>query len=176
MNKITRGISKDFAECFKQSILYKLYTKHPDELFIGVRNDYLNLYYNCDSFAKIEYNKKNNIICCKINNYYLNGVSNSKTNTVDPNRIYNEYDILKKNSNNKPKVNVEKKAQSKLVILNNSNESSNWYCLDIEYKKQFNNKKERDASGFKGRFDIIAISKKVPHRVAIIELKYGSRS
>ena len=43
--KITRGISKDFAEAFKQSELYKLYREHKAELFIGVRNNYLNLYY-----------------------------------------------------------------------------------------------------------------------------------
>jgi hypothetical protein len=42
--KITRGISKDFAEAFKKSELYKLYGEHKDELFIGVRNNYLNLY------------------------------------------------------------------------------------------------------------------------------------
>lgn len=53
--KITRGISENFADAFKKSQLYQLYEKHKDELLIGIRNDYLNLYYNCDSIAKIEY-------------------------------------------------------------------------------------------------------------------------
>jgi len=37
-NKITRGITKDFAEAFKQSELYKLYGEHKDQLFIGVKS------------------------------------------------------------------------------------------------------------------------------------------
>ena len=59
--KITRGICEDFAKAFKQSELYKLYCEHKDELFIGVRNNCLNLYYNCDSIAKIKYKKQKNI-------------------------------------------------------------------------------------------------------------------
>jgi hypothetical protein len=55
--KLTRGIGKKFAEAFKKSGLFSLYQNHNDELFIGVRNDYLNLYYNCDSIAKVEYEK-----------------------------------------------------------------------------------------------------------------------
>ena len=67
--KITRGISKDFAEEFKKSELYKLYKEHKDELFIGVRNNSLNLYYNCDSIAKINYT--NGSIFCVIDNNEL---------------------------------------------------------------------------------------------------------
>jgi hypothetical protein len=79
--KITRGISKDFAEAFKQSELYKLYGEHKDELFIGVRNNYLNLYYNCDRIAKIEYKKRDGKIDCEIDKYYLDGNHyNSKDN------------------------------------------------------------------------------------------------
>jgi hypothetical protein len=59
----------DFAEAFKQCELFELYEEHKDELFIGVRNNYMNLYYNCDSIAKINYT--NDSICCVIDNSTL---------------------------------------------------------------------------------------------------------
>lgn len=171
--KITRGISKDFAKAFKTSELYKLYENHKDELFLGIRNNYLNLYYNCDSIAKITYT--NGSICCEIDKYYLAGKhfkSKDKWYKTEPNQICKQYEKIKKHSNTK--ATLEKKAQSKLVLLNNGNAKSNWLCIDIEYVKQFNSLKEKKEADFNGRFDIIALSKEKPHRVALIELKYGS--
>jgi len=173
--KKTRGISKDFAEAFKQSDLYKLYEDHKDELFIGVRNNYLNLYYNCDSIAKIEYRNKK--IVCEIDKYYLDGnhynsKDKEKRYKIKQAEICKHYDVIKKHSDDK--ATPEKKAQSKLVLLNNGNIDSNWFCVDVEYVKSFNNKAEKKEADFNGRFDIVALSKKKPHKVALIELKYGS--
>jgi len=158
-----RGIEADFAEEFKNSVLYDLYKKHKNELFLGVRHNYLNLYYNCDSIAKIEY--KNKSITCEIDKYYIDGNHykeyKEKRYKIEPYEIYNNYKIIKKHSD--AQKGKEKKAQSKLVILNNENKSSNWFCIDIEYEK----------SDFRGRFDIIAVSKESPHRTVLIELKYG---
>jgi len=175
--KITRGISKDFAEAFKQSELYKLYGKHKDELFIGVRNNYLNLYYNCDSIAKIKYKKRDEKIYCEIDKYYIDGNHHNskekeKRYKIEQKEICRQYEVIKKHSNDK--ATPEKKAQSKLVLLNNENLDSNWFCIDVEYVKSFNDKAEKEAAGFNGRFDIIALSKTKPHKVALIELKYGS--
>ncbi|MDL2224399.1 hypothetical protein LJB92_03705 [Bacteroidales bacterium OttesenSCG-928-M06] len=173
--KITRGISKTFADAFKKNDLYKLYEEHKDELFIGVRNNYLNLYYDCDSIAKITYSR--GVIHCKIDKYYLDGIhytGKEKRIKIEPNQIVARYEEIKKNSNSK--ASYEKKAQSKLVLLNNNNSSSNWYCIDVEYCKQFKNNEEKAKAGFNARFDIIALSKEKPHRVALIELKYGSKS
>jgi hypothetical protein len=177
--KITRGISKDFAEAFKQSELYKLYKEHKDELFIGVRNNYLNLYYNCDSIAKIIYKKRDKKIECEIERYYIEGIpyergDKKKRCKIDQKEIYKQYKVIKKHSDNK--VAPEKKAQSKLVLLNNESIDSNWFCIDVEYVKSFNNIDEKKESDFNGRFDIIALSKIKPHKVALIELKYGSRA
>lgn len=176
-NKITRGITKDFAEAFKKSELYKLWGEHKYELFIGVRNDYLNLYYNCDSIAKIEYKKRDEKIDCEIDKYYLDGKHyNSKDKEkrykIEQKEICKQYEVIKNHSNNK--ATPEKKAQSKLVHLNNENLDSNWFCIDVEYVKSFNNKAEKKEADFNGRFDIIALSKMKPHKVALIELKYGS--
>jgi hypothetical protein len=175
--KIIRGISKDFAEAFKKCELYKLYEKHTEELFIGVRNDYLNLYYNCDSIARIEYKKRFKKIICEIDRFYLNGnhynsKQKEKRYRIEQSEICKQYQVIKENSEGKK--NFEKQAQSKLVLLNNGNKDSNWFCIDVEYVKQFNNKQEKNESEFNGRFDIIALSKKKPHRVALIELKYGN--
>lgn len=174
---IMRGISEDFAEAFRNCELHSLYEKNKDELLIGIRNNYLNLYFNCDSIAKIEYRKKLEKIECEIDKYYLDGKhykkgSKEKRYKVEPSQICEQYEEIKKNSNDK--ATPEKKAQSKLVILNNENKDSNWFCIDVEYVKQFNNQKEKNEADFNGRFDIIALSKEKPHKVALIELKYGS--
>jgi len=176
-NKITRGITEDFAEAFKKSELYKLLGEHKDELFIGVRNDYLNLYYNCDSIAKIEYKKRDEKIDCEIDKYYLDGnhynsKDKEKRYKIEQKEICKQYEVIKKHSNDK--ATPEKKAQSKLVLLNNENLDSNWFCIDVEYVKSFNNRADKKEADFNGRFDIIALSKMKPHKVALIELKYGS--
>ena len=173
--KITRGISKDFADEFRKSDLYKFYLKNKHELIIGVRNNYLNLYYNCDSIAKIKHTK--GYIVCEIDKYYLDGKHyNSKDKekhyVVNQSQIIKQYKDIKNNSDTKETQ--EKEAQAKLVILNNDNPNSNWYCLDVEYVKAFKNQTEKVKADFNGRFDIIAISKNKPHRVALIELKYGN--
>jgi len=171
--KITRGIKKDFADAFKLSELNKLYEKHKDELFIGVRNNYLNIYYNCDSIAKIE-NKQGKIIC-EIDKYYLDGKhykEKDKRRKIEPVEIFKKYQKIKEHSNSK--ATDEKKSQSKLVLLNNNNNFSKWYCIDIEWVKAFENQQQKDETKFNGRFDIIAITKEKPHKVALIELKYGN--
>ncbi len=176
--KITRGITKEFADVFKKSQIYNLYREHSEELIIGVRNDYLNLYYNCDSIAKIIYKKKEAKIICEIDRFYLFGKNSFEQKKqklrVEVLEIYKNYQKIKNYSN--LKATSEKKAQSQLVILNNRNQYSKWYCIDVEYVKQFHSKQEKTESDFNGRFDIIALSKEKPHRVAIIELKYGSDS
>ncbi len=173
--KITRGVSKDFAKAFKESELYDLYENNRDELIVGVRNNYLNLYYNCDSVAKIKYTKGS--IWCEIDKYYIDGNHYSgkdqeKRFKTSPKLICDHYNKIKEHSDIKPTD--EKKAQSKLVILNNLNKNSNWHCVDVEYVKSFHNQTEKREAGLNARFDIIAVSKEKPHRVALIELKYGS--
>jgi hypothetical protein len=171
--KLTRGIDKKFADAFKNCEVYKLYEEHKDELIIAVRNGYLNVYYNCESIAKVEC--KQGLITCKIDKYFLDGkphIGKDKYATLSPCEICNEYDTIKRNSSAKAKA--EKKAQSRLVILNNQNDDSNWFCIDVEWAKAFVNQLQKDREAFNGRFDIIALSRKTPHTVAVIELKYGS--
>lgn len=66
---------------------------------------------------------------------------------------------------------LEKIAQHNIIIKNNQDPASRWYCVDMEYCSP--------GLGF-GRFDIIAISKEKNqdsrYDVALIELKYGDAS
>ena len=161
-NKLTKGVDENFAKAFKKTDLYALYKKHSNEIFIGVCNNYLHFYYNCNSIAKVEY-KKGRINCVTAKNL-LSGTDISNPNEIDPSQIIKNY---KKITDNIEILKTpEKKAQSKLVLLNNANKKSKWFCIDIEWAK----------SGFSGRFDIVAISKEIPHSVALIELKYGRQA
>ena len=156
------SINKKFANLFKQSKFYtEIYTKHKNEVIIGVRDGFINLYYNCDSIAKIDVN---NPKVCKIDSYY----TNKEKNILTEDEMVYYYDTIKKNSNKRNKQ--EKQAEQRLFMDNNNNPSSEWFCLDVEYTKSLQG--EEHAEDW--RFDIIAISKIKPFRIALIELKYGS--
>ena len=157
-----RDIDQDFVTKFKSSGFYKeIYLKHKDEIIIGVRDGYINLYYNCDSIAKITCNSHS--LKGEISSFYTDGISGKRKNITES-EIIQCYEHIKKQSDNREKL--EKQAQARLFIENNSNSDSEWYCIDVEYAK----------TGQHGRFDIIAISKGSPHKVALIELKYGKHA
>ncbi len=139
----------------------------------------MNIYYGCDSIAKVEFKKGNKQLVCEIAAYYLNDKSlvtrdKKKRVKVLPEVIKEKYDLIKSNSSKRNSD--EKKAQSRLLLLNNANLKSNWHCIDVEYVKQFNALPEKQKAGFNARFDIIAITKNKPHKVALIELKYGNKA
>lgn len=178
-----RHLSQEFVELFKQSSLYQLYLAHRDKLLLCVRNEYINLYRHCDSIAKVSYTKRGRIKC-EISNYYLKDTNKDFkngqavfTNEVDIKRsIIDRYEEIMAICDDKAKRTQEKVVQQALCLQNNANPKSNWYCIDIEWKKQFYSQDAREESGSKARFDIVAISKTAPHRVAIIELKYGQQA
>ena len=155
-------IDKSFGKLFQESRFYKdIYSKHKNEVIIGVRDSYINLYYNCGSIAKIEVSTPK---VCVIDPYYTNG----KENTLSGDMMVQYYETIKEKSDSRKKY--EKQAQQKLFMDNNNNPSSNWFCIDVEYTKSLEGKEVPED----WRFDIIAISKLPPFRVALIELKYGS--
>lgn len=156
------SINQDFAGNFKKTLFYKeIYCKHKNEIIIGVRDSFINLYYNCDNIALIEVDKPYQ---CKIDSYYTNG---EKTILTDK-ELVSYYDTIKANSDKRNKL--EKQSQQRLYMENNNNPSSKWFCIDVEYTKSLQGKAHPED----WRFDIIAISKVSPFRVALIELKYGS--
>ncbi len=171
--KITRGITKEFAEAFNKSDLKRLYDKNKHELFLGIRNGYINLYYQGASISKTEYKKKsNNLSCILSTKYFYTDVKKNSYIALSDRDIFQNYKLIKRNITNLTKKTDQKIAQQQLVNNNNSNPNTNWYCIDMEYSKQRNNSNEIPY----GRFDIIALSKTPPHKVALIELKYGDRA
>lgn len=155
------SIDKDFCKNFRQTKFYTdVYLKHKDEIIIGIRDGYINLYYNCDSIAKIKVKSPHE---ATIASYY----TDFKTSSLTDENFLAYYDTIKKNSNRRNKR--EKQSQQRLFIDNNSNPFSQWFCIDLEYTKSLAGKENAED----WRFDIIAISKSKPFKVALIELKYG---
>ena len=155
------SIDEDFAEAFKDSKFYTdIFDNHRNEIIIGVRDSSINLYYNCDSIASIGVGNPKQ---CRIDNYY----TDREKEYLTEDEIVHYYDRIRANSDRRNKF--EKQAQERLFIDNNNNTASEWYCIDVEYTKSLKGKECAED----WRFDIIAISKEKPFRVALIELKYG---
>lgn len=167
-----RHISAGLVQKYKESKLYDL-VKGDKSMLACIRNNAIGIYYNSDRVAMVRL--KDNDLSCEISSYYLSDYHSTgdrvKSNNihVKPDEIYSKIDTIKKNS--AKRETPEKKAQQHLVFKNNSSEESNWYCFDIEYRQSTN--KQTEEPKFDGRFDILAVSKSSPHRIAIIELKYG---
>lgn len=164
-----RGVSDALINAFKESCLYKLYKEHQNELIVCVRNNYINLYYKLNSFGKISL-ANNGDIRCELDSYFIDKSHNPWDYKF---QVYDRYETLKILASNKKETTNEKVAQHKLFLQNNSSLTSEWYCVDVEWARLFNDIEEKKAAGLSGRFDFIAVSKSSPHRVAIIELKYG---
>lgn len=157
-------IADAFAKKFIGSKYYTdIYLPNKDKIIIGIRDGYINLYYNCDSLAKINVENNPNMLA-SINKYYLGKSS------VNADELAKDFAIAMRNSDQRHKE--EKQAQATLYLDNNQNSDSNWFCIDVEYTKSFAAK-----NGMEGwRFDIIAVSKQLPIKVALIELKYGNKA
>lgn len=160
-----------FFENFKKSIFYtEVYLKHQDVITIGVRNGYINLYHNCNSIAKIR-NTQNDKLKAEISTYYLGENGKSKYVTITDDQFVSNLKLIFDKSSKRETS--EKKAQQALILQNNQNIHSKWFCFDLEYKKGYSKVEERN-DNFQGRFDIVAITKEAPHQIAFIELKYSA--
>lgn len=183
MNNLRRISQKLISAFKKEKALYDLVKENnPQELLACIRNNAIGIYYNADKVAMVSLNSKGDLTC-RINSYYLSNYYATggkriagKEIYVSPQTIVDSFETIKKNSNVKFKsTSDEKKAQQNLCFRNNSNPSSGWVCIDIEYRQS--TKVQKDSpEPFTGRFDIIAVSKAAPHRVAIIELKYNDKA
>lgn len=172
-----RGVSVELIDAFKHHPLYTLYHQHSDELLIGIRNNYLNIYYQLNNIAEVRL-VGDGLISCGIHPYFLRRAGNNNEVLTDVDietLIIDRYEAIKKLVKNKKNTTLEKVAQQMLVMQNNSSPLSKWYCVDVEWARWFSCQAEKD-SGLSARMDIIAVSKEAPHRVAVIELKYGSKS
>ncbi len=160
------------------------------DYFLGIREDYVNIYYMGMSMAKIEtyYNR-----ACKysLSYYYAKDIKGYKDKikgqvVLNPTVFWDERNLeLIKNRIEKHvfgkhdnKLRLEKVCQQWIINKNNSNADSKWYFVDMEYicKNSNNNDKNHPF----GRADLIAITRKPnkngKHDVAFVELKVGTNS
>ncbi len=170
--------------------LLKDMLKDSNEYFLGIREDYLNIYYKGMSMAKVVsyYNR-----ACKYytSYYYAQGipgyenVKKGKQVALSPKEFWDtdnqknlreqiENHVFGKHDN---KTRLEKVCQQWVINMNNSNPNSEWYYVDMEYV--YKGKEEVKAHPF-GRADLIAIKRKPnekgKHEVSFIELKVGNKS
>lgn len=163
-----RGLQESFFKKWNGSDVQKFYEAHKEELFLGIRLNYINLYYRSASICRVESARRG--LRCKIANKYLNRNNESGYSEISVDELFEKYEEIKKNI--RALASPEKVAQQILIRNNNNNrcEGANWHCIDMEYIKKRNSRKE----DLFGRFDIIAISRQKPYRTALIELKYGT--
>ena len=146
--------------------------------FIGIRDNYLNIYYKCASVAKVGINKNGPVIETHLK--YL-----GKDEPESKRYIKISFDQLKENwkrilknihyiqlgkSDSKltksSHKKIEKITQQWIVNETNSRQDSDWYYVDLEYEM-------KNASTL-FRFDMIAVTKQKvdgKHKVALVELK-----
>lgn len=175
---INRGISSNLIEAFKHSPIFRLYLEHSNELLICIRNNYLNVYYHLNNIAEIRLNGEKNISCAILPKFLRQkGKKNIILNEEQiQSQIIERYEDIKRIIQCKENSTYEKIVQQKLFLQNNANPSSKWFCVDVEWARAFKDIYEKKEADMSSRMDIIAISKEVPHRVAIIELKYGKQA
>ena len=137
----------------------------------------MNIYYRLNNIAEVRL-VGDGFISCGIHPYFLRRSGNGSVTLTDTDietMIIDRYEAIKNLVETKKNTTSEKVVQQMLVMQNNTNPLSRWYCVDVEWARSFNSQEEKD-SCMSARMDIIAISKQAPHRVAVIELKYGGKS
>lgn len=167
--------------------LIKLIESQNEDYYLGVRENYLNIYYKGMSIAKIEaYKRKSGF---KYTSSYCKGVIDEngekisrKKETLQSKVFWKEgnLDSMKKNVEDhvfgydpSHKTYLEKVCQQWLINRNNKDADSQWYYIDMEYEYKDSESKAHPY----GRADLIAIKKKPNksgiYETAFIELKVG---
>lgn len=164
-----RGINETLAEQFKESSLCAL-VKEDKDLLACIRNNAIGIYHLADKVAMVHRNRKGELVC-DVNDFYVSGKHTGKEHRYNAEELCTKIKDIKANSLSRSTP--EKNAQHTLVSNNNSNPDSEWFCVDIEYR-QSENVQGTLYQKFKGRFDIVAVSKNIPNQIAVIELKYNS--
>lgn len=148
-----------------------------EELFFGVRNGYFNLYYQGASAGECRFQETGGLSIATHEKYLGKDGKNYKSLSLEEfltkcNGILLDIERVQSTGKNLR----EKPAQQALILANNRNENSRWYCVDLEYVQE---PEDKSKSKF-GRFDIVAVSrtagKEGRHRVALIELKAGYKT
>ena len=162
-----------------------------DEYFLGIRENYVNIYYKGMSMARID-TYWNRACEYTLSSFYakkIPGYEDKKDEvTLTPCEFWNEknQDAIKdqiwkhvsgRHGEHDHKLRLEKVCQQWIINKNNANESSEWYFVDMEYIYK---DKESHKSHPYGRADLIAIRRRPningKHDVAFVELKVGTKA
>lgn len=194
-----KEIFDEFIKCTKNSgdfsnIQNLLNSDSGKHFFLGVREDYLSLYYKGMSIASINMIKDGGCDYT-LSYYYLKGVKDkngdkrydSKQNgyyKLSSDLFWDKHNFKQIIANvdkhvlgfgERGYVYLEKACQQWIINNNNSNPKSDWYYVDMEYIYKEDGKKTDHPFG---RADIIAISKKMDNngyfQLAFVELKVGT--
>ena len=181
-----------------------LHSNNGKDFFLGVRENYLSIYYKGMSIATVKALKKGGC-SYTLSYYYLNHVKDENGNNKYDDKTSGYYALssdvfwdedkanLRKIKSNVEKhvfgfgtrgyVYLEKVCQQWIINNNNNNPDSDWYYVDMEYIYKKDKKNEEDKGEDKhpfGRADLIAIKKQPNDNdnfdVAFIELKVGTEA
>ena len=193
-----RGLDENIIDFIKNSdkarglreIINSINMGNKEELFMGIRNNFITVYYRCLVVMEIRFNQD------VIKNGYKPTSKNNKFNKPKITKEYLKHTCLKDGDisselicmngikrikegiekyidrPDKKSEKTEKKYQQNIVIVNNSRETkSKWICFDVEYTM---------ADESFGRYDILAIST-VPngdgkYSIGFIEVKVDKGS
>lgn len=171
-----RGLSDQQISAIKRDEKMMELLRDP-KLFLGIRNGYFNLYFQGASTGKCSILDTGGL---KIKTHckYL-GTGGNGYQTISQGDFPSRLDKILSSIQNHQKSGKgweEKNVQQALLMANNRNADSVWYCVDMEYTQQ---RQSSDEPCY-GRFDIVALSRipdaKGQHQVALIELKVNSGS
>jgi len=193
-----RGLDENIIDFIKNSdkakglreIFESIKNGNKEELFIGIRNNFITVYYRCLVVMEIRFHSD------IIKNGYKPTSKTNRFNKPKLTKKYLKYTCLKDgdisselicmngikrikegiekyiDDPDKKSEKTEKKYQQNIVIVNNSKETkSKWICFDVEYTM---------ADESFGRYDILAIST-VPNEdgkysIGLIEVKVDNGS
>lgn len=171
-----RGLSDQQISAIKCDEKMMELLRHP-RLFLGIRNGYFNLYFQGASAGKCSILSTGDL---KIETHckYL-GTGGSGYQTISQVDFPSRLDKILSSIQDHQETGKgwdEKKAQQALLMANNQNTDSVWYCVDMEYTQE----RQSSDEPYYGRFDIVALSRdpdaKGQHQAALVELKVDSGS
>lgn len=197
MRKLDATFKEKFHKEYKGVIKY---VKDNKDVFLGIRNNTINLYVAGGSMFKLEQKRGNQYIGSIDENYFktckerrpkiLDKINNEPISNIQDwidifdklKEVVIEYQYKKLPSLNQRKK--EKVLQQKLVFEFNTRQNSNYYAYDMEYNLEGANDYIFDANkkpikGRKtktpGRSDIMLINKPVDNKITIyfMEVKEG---
>ncbi|EGW37170.1 hypothetical protein [Desulfosporosinus sp. OT] len=154
--------------------LLEMIKNNSDKYYLGIRDEYVNIYYMGGNLLKISCTHQNQLRFDFDEKYLVNSgelIPQKNAPVKEWMNIIPKLELYVKKyqngSNPRNKIKKEKIAQQAILLKNNSCSDSDYFITDMEYSTP--------GIGF-GRFDYIAIHKgkgNCRHRLALIELKYG---